>query len=119
MSCGGSVCSFFSDIVTNGSIFNGSCLYFFLVMVVFVSLGVNLLFLAVSLYLFRELWCYNVCSLYPRRFLQVYHYHYILLYALCLWNVCKKCVSFWFVISVVCIIFIAVLVIFFFLYLNY
>ena len=61
----------------------------FLVMVVFVSLEVNLLFLPVILYPFYDLLCYNVCSLCLHKFLQVYHYQYNLLYVLCLWNVCE------------------------------
>ena len=67
---------------------------FFLIMVVFVSLEVNLLFLTVILYPFYKLWCYNACSLYLHKFLQVYHYQYNLWYVLCLWNVCETYASF-------------------------
>ena len=67
---------------------------FFLVMVVFVSLEVNLLSSIIVHYLFYEWLCYSVCSLYPHKFLQVYHYQCILLYVLCLWNVCKMYSSF-------------------------
>ena len=95
MSCGASVCSLFSDIVSNGSTLNGSCLYFFLVMVAIVSLEMSLLFLTVVLFLFYELLCFNVCSLYLHKFLQVYHYPYNLSYMLCLWNVCETYASFW------------------------
>ena len=67
---------------------------FFLVMVVFVSLEVNLLFLTVILSPFCELLCYNVCNLYLHKFLQVYHYQYNLLYVLCQWNVGETCAFF-------------------------
>ena len=94
MSCGGSVCSLFSDTVSNGSTLNGSCLFFRSGNGGFLSLEMSLLFLTVVRFLFYELLCYNVCSLYPRTFLRVYHYHYNLLYVLCLWNVCEMYASF-------------------------
>ena len=90
MSCGGSVCSLFSDIVFSGSTLNGSCLYFRSGNGGFCFFEDEFVVLICSPFFFYELLCYNVCNLYPHKFLQVYHYQHNLLYVLCLWNA-----SFW------------------------
>ena len=95
MSCGGSVCSLYSDIVSKGSTRNGSCLYFLYDNGGFCFFGGEFDVLNCNPFsVLRTDLCYNVCCLYPRTFLWVYHYHYNLLYVLCLWNVCEVYASF-------------------------